>query len=248
MDKKIKHRILGILAIIGLIIIFLPLFQNQNIQPETKLVKAPPFPNPITHSPAENQSTLKQTETKSIENKEVVSQQSDDVINALPAEEKNVSSRGREAFGRDDAAGIKSELARPAKNAGLPMNASFDTKHTIITGSTLTLPLKSKMKTPSTSLVDTAINHDNLIGTKNIAWAIQIGSFKDKKNALRLVNQLRGHGYRAFMRQISTTFGENTRVYVGPELKRVLARELAVQIERDVHIKGMIVRYQPLSL
>ncbi len=46
MEKKTRHRILGSLVLIGLVVILLPFFQgNKEFATETTLVKAPPFPD-----------------------------------------------------------------------------------------------------------------------------------------------------------------------------------------------------------
>lgn len=93
-----------------------------------------------------------------------------------------------------------------------------------------------------------ATSNDGLAELKNAAWVIQIGSFKNKANALRLVNQLRANGYRAFIQQISTALGENTRVFIGPEMERTHARALANRLESEMHIRGIIISYKPLTL
>ncbi|MBV9576260.1 MAG: SPOR domain-containing protein [Gammaproteobacteria bacterium] len=80
---------------------------------------------------------------------------------------------------------------------------------------------------------------------KNAVWVVQIGSFKNKANALRLVNQLRENGYRAFIQAFS---GNHTRVFVGPENKRDAAYQLVDRLKSDLHIRGIVVSYQPFML
>lgn len=92
------------------------------------------------------------------------------------------------------------------------------------------------------------IENDGLFKLKSAVWVVQIGSFKNKTNALRLVNQLRTNGYRAFIQQISTNIGDNTRVFIGPETKQASARALATQLESDMHLHGIVISYKPLTL
>lgn len=112
MEKKTKHRILGVLVVIGIVIILLPLFQSEKEAPvETTLVKAPPFPgqapqvasNPSedTEAPlAANQEASSKVDAPKVEipsgstpdqqqnlavtqpDKTIVNQQPDDTINA----------------------------------------------------------------------------------------------------------------------------------------------------------------------
>lgn len=79
---------------------------------------------------------------------------------------------------------------------------------------------------------------------KSTAWVVQLGVFREKNNALRLVNQLRANGYRAF---IAST-GEITKVFVGPENKQNLAHSLASRLETEMHIRGIVVNYKPFTL
>lgn len=88
------------------------------------------------------------------------------------------------------------------------------------------------------------IEEEGLFKLKSAVWVIQLGSFKNKTNALRLVNQLRASGYRAFIQQADA----NTRVFVGPENKQNAARTLADQLENDLHLKGIVISYKPLTL
>jgi DedD protein len=104
----------------------------------------------------------------------------------------------------------------------------------------------AKIHTPTTTKV--AMNDNGLFDLSKAAWVIQIGSFKNKANALHLVNQLRANGYRAFIQKISTAFGDNTRVFVGPENKIMAANVLANRLENEMHVKGIVISYQPLTL
>src|SRR5262249_49589734 len=104
----------------------------------------------------------------------------------------------------------------------------------------------AKIQTPTK--INMATNDNGLVDLSKAAWVIQLGSFKNKANALRLVNQLRANGYHAFIQKISTTFGEHTRVFVGPENKRMTANALANRLESEMHVKGIVISYQPLTL
>lgn len=80
------------------------------------------------------------------------------------------------------------------------------------------------------------------------AWVIQIGSFKNRNNARHLVNELRAHGYHAFMQNTQTSLGNSTRVFVGPEGKHTSARKLAQELKQELKIEGIVLSFNPLSL
>lgn len=111
---------------------------------------------------------------------------------------------------------------------------------------TLTASAKQKMG-KRTSYVHLPIDNNGLANLNNSAWVIQVGSFKNKANALRVVNRLRANGYRAFIQQISTDAGKNTRVFVGPENKQKIASALADELKKEMHVEGIVISYQPLA-
>lgn len=81
------------------------------------------------------------------------------------------------------------------------------------------------------------------------AWAIQMGSFKVKQNAINFVNKLRAAGYKAFTRDIKTANGNKiTGVYIGPETKQASAIKLAFDVNHHFNSKGYVIAYQPFDI
>nr|VFJ47119.1 MAG: DedD protein [Candidatus Kentron sp. FM]VFJ48894.1 MAG: DedD protein [Candidatus Kentron sp. FM]VFK08221.1 MAG: DedD protein [Candidatus Kentron sp. FM] len=73
------------------------------------------------------------------------------------------------------------------------------------------------------------------------AWAVQVGSFSEQRNALGLRDRLRAKGYRAFVKSIEAD--GNTRVFVGPTLRRDDALRAHEKLYSDLNIKGLVIRY-----
>lgn len=94
----------------------------------------------------------------------------------------------------------------------------------------------------------TPIDNNGLLKLKKAAWVIQLGSFKNKAHALRLVNKLRAEGYRAFIQHVNVASGENTRVFVGPEHQEKAARQLAGEIQTSMKLRGIVISYKPFNL
>lgn len=101
----------------------------------------------------------------------------------------------------------------------------------------------SKMKQASRK-THLPLDDNGLFKLKNSAWVIQLGSYKNKTTALRLVNRLRANGYSAFIQQASA----GTSVYVGPEAKEVAARSIAARLEYEMKLQGFVISYKPLTL
>ncbi|CBL45215.1 Hypothetical protein HDN1F_16320 [gamma proteobacterium HdN1] len=74
------------------------------------------------------------------------------------------------------------------------------------------------------------------------AWTIQVGSFKDRGNATKNVDQLLARGFRAYL---GTQTPGIYRVLVGPEIRRERADQLRSRIATETGMKGIVVRYVP---
>ncbi len=92
------------------------------------------------------------------------------------------------------------------------------------------------------------IDNNGLVQLKQAAYVIQLGSFTEKTNALKLVNKLRAKGYRAFIQHTPGSVGENTRVFVGPEKQQASARLVATELEKEMQLHGIVISYKPFSL
>lgn len=265
MEKQTKHRILGVIVLIGIIIILLPLFQTRKeLQTDTSIVKAPPFPEQSVPSVTSDVPTTaiplpteQEPENPSAADK--VSQQPDDTIQSAPTntqqtmptipdtntaepeegvvEKKKVTQLDPNAVDTDDLAPAPAAPSLVAEKTEEPVVAKPVVK-----------PHPAPKATVAVEPVKAAPHVSSLAELKESAWVVQIGSFKNKDNALRLVNKLRASGYRAFHQDMATAAGTNTRVFVGPENKRNSARVMAIQLEKDLNLHGVVLNYKPLEL
>jgi DedD protein len=291
MEKKTKHRILGVLVIIGLIVILLPFFQSEHeLSSETTLVKAPPFPGQsvqlaandssqaASYDPEEQQTAPATTPnapaTKPVENN--VNQQPDDTIskqhnavvtapqitddsqtvNAAPAQkpqpiqETNAASQDAGTQLSDDVVQVEKPQNK-SKSVKKTTKQMSNTEHSSPVDQVQIISRNSAnaYKAGAASVeVTQSISDNGLFSLKNAVWVIQMGSFKNKVNALRVVNRLRASGYPAFIQKMSTTFGESTRVFVGPKANKDAANALAKKIDAELNLHGIVVSYKPLTL
>ena len=283
MEKKTKHRMLGMLVVIGLVLISLPLFQGgKEAGTSNALIKAPPFPDqtvqvssntaaeanmpPIQPSPIPLHDPSKPTDNGGF------NQQPDDTIKVSPetatskpnteapamtpplTTEANVDPKATKTLPLTQAVknGIESEMVDKTESTNDTSVSPEGTDYIFKNSTQTAVPpddaaviKKTKMlEKPHHNTVKMRQANNSLIKLKNAVWVIQVGSFKNKENALRLVNKLRMNGYRAFI-QHATSY---TQVFVGPESKQNSARVLKRQLEMDLHISGIVVSYKPLTL
>lgn len=307
MDSKMKHRILGVLVIVGLGVLIYPLLQsNKDMPNEQVLVKAPPFPDqasPLNAGPTPTvedetktpeAATPVPTETTTVAPDSTASsedvtpddtlrQQPDDTIapttpNVVNVKAPTISSEPETAAPAAQTPET-SETAAPQSEAEKPtvkplpadtsdnenitssrpemkiMKASLSSKshHRIAAKTAAKAITAAKPKTIASAAVKAfkmpkQDDSNGLLKLNQTAWVIQVGSFKQKTEAMRFVNQLRGNGYRAFIQQLPSENGNSTQVFVGPENRQHLARALAAQLQSDMQVKGVVVSYQPFAL
>lgn len=75
------------------------------------------------------------------------------------------------------------------------------------------------------------------------AWVVQVGSFSNSANALKLRDKLRAKGYTAFVEKLDGSEGASYRVRVGPELKREIADSLRDKLQQQMKLKGIVMGY-----
>jgi len=75
------------------------------------------------------------------------------------------------------------------------------------------------------------------------AWVVQLGSFSNEQNALKLRDRLRAKGYTAFVEPVQGSGGKSLRVRVGPELERAQAEAIRDKLQKELKIKGIVGRY-----
>jgi cell division septation protein DedD len=247
MERRTTNRILGALVVIGLVIILLPLFQNGNeLSTETTLITTPPFPD----QPAQVETTMteptpqasvivKPTTSdlqKPVVENEAITAANNDVQIELPHNEMLTSES------------TVNKAQFPETSAAIHLDPVKIINKTTETSSVVK---KTSSKSPSLTalkLTRSPIEDNAQMKLNSAVWVLQIGSFKNKSNALRIVNQLRANGYKAFIQKMSTALGEQTRVFVGPEYKRSNARALADRLRSEMHIQAIVVSYKPLTL
>ena len=88
-------------------------------------------------------------------------------------------------------------------------------------------------------------NTDKTAATPPKAWAVQVGSFTQRDNAMKLRDKLRGKGYKAFVEQISSAGKTFYRVRVGPEISRDKAEALQKELQTKMKLQGSTVVPHP---
>ncbi|WDE03572.1 SPOR domain-containing protein [Thalassomonas viridans] len=79
----------------------------------------------------------------------------------------------------------------------------------------------------------------------DVAWVIQLGSFRHKKNVDELLSKLKKNGYTAFTKPIKTQKGTLTKVFIGPELHKTSLEKKLPELKRLTKVQGKLARFYP---
>lgn len=75
-----------------------------------------------------------------------------------------------------------------------------------------------------------------------VRWIIQVGSFSERKNALKLQKKLRKQGFSTFLDALGTEKnGTLYRLRVGPELNKQRAETIKSKLEKQYQLQAILV-------
>jgi DedD protein len=90
-----------------------------------------------------------------------------------------------------------------------------------------------------------ATKSDKSTATPPKAWAVQVGSFTQRDNAMKLRDKLRSKGYQSFVEQITSAGKTFYRVRVGPEISRDKAEALQKDLQTKMKLQASTVVPHP---
>ena len=76
------------------------------------------------------------------------------------------------------------------------------------------------------------------------AWVLQLASFDEKERATALRDKLLADGYEAYVREVDTSKGLKTRVYVGPKLHKSALIEEKKLIDKKYKLSSIILIHE----
>ncbi len=77
-------------------------------------------------------------------------------------------------------------------------------------------------------------------GEEPKAWVVQVGSFGNRENALRMRDKLRDKHFAVFVERVTTKEGDVFRVRVGPEIRKTTAETMRDKLKRELKLDGVV--------
>ncbi len=271
MELRFKKRIVGFLLLIGLGLIFIPLFFGRSA-PTDELqlsgrIPTPPekpagiglaIPPASATVPAPARASLPATANDNTNASRVVFEQVQSVPSATVGNSQQAAIAGTTGVNHNNSAatqGVSSSQASAnnAPAAQLPPLVStakpITTANKSPTPSLSTTAIKPAMPAMVNSSKPSAVPAKNQHKAKSnktsaapTAWIVQMGSFSDKINAENLVKKLQAKGFAAYIQTNKTAQGSLIRVLVGPQLRRSDASKVQIKIQQELNLQGMVIK------
>ena len=229
---KMRHRIVGLLVLLGLVALFLPLLFSNNDPIENvaslakRIPEAPKMPQVKMelNTPKLDANSETLAATAGTEKVAEISDTTPTSVPVAPTPEASTSSAAD-----SHPANASGVAVTPLVNTAKPVAGTSDTAETT------PLPSTATVKNPVVAAILTDAPE---------AWTIQVGSFSNNATAQALVHKLREQGFEAYTREITTSQNKQvTRVFVGPEIDRAKLVLMQHQLVQEFKLSGVIAKY-----
>lgn len=217
-DNKLKQRLIGAAVLIILVVIFVPMLLDEPREANLKATNIPPQPETGFNSkvtPLDDPMPLN----------EVVS------VPRTPGEGSAVIV---------DAAPVDATAPAPTPSAS---GAASSTPAAPAASAELAVPDQPHEAEDAAAEVAKDMSNAAIDRLAVSAWVVQLASFSNEQNALKLRDQLRAKGYTTFVEAVDAKGTKVFRVRVGPELDRLRAEAIREKLEKELKIKGIVSRY-----
>ncbi len=227
MEHKLKQRLIGAATLITAGVIFIPMLLDDTDAPTVIIedLSLPPRPKDI-HASGVQPLDEKKLLIPPVVNPSPTAEAAD----SPGAETAAISRAGRREAG-----------AAPAVTADSPKSRPKDTPAVAKALDSAGRTRPSVRQPPGALAAAPPATDKQRVGVT--AWAIQLGSFSSEDNAKLLEKRLKNQGFRAFVEKLYMHPGTVFRVRVGPELNEANAKQLQARLEKEISLKGILVRY-----
>lgn len=217
MDRALKERIIGAIALVVIAVLVVPVFLDGP-STEAEIVS-----ESVTLPGQNEQSRKRQTIVLERDRDQPVPVSGSRNPKATTAAEKlaaDEAARKAAVLLAEPEPATEAKASAPDGNAPKPEQAPVETSQATTVAKADVVPATPESATGM--------------------WAVQLGSFSKQANAERLAADLRKSGYAAFLSQLNTSSGSLHRVRVGPQKDRESAETVAGKLSGAGH-KGQVV-------
>lgn len=229
---RIKQRVIGAIVLVSLGVIFIPMLLNSERSLDDGM---PVFGSNIPNKPAYISKKADKSTTPSSAAIIIKSQADFDSRVMVDEHTPKLKDESVASFAKEESP----TKIIPAKDSSQKSSKAAQTQEA------------KKKSTPNQTTAKKLTTSSEIITAKTAptakqpakAWAIQVGSFSERKNAFSLRNKLRSKRFTAFVDAIKTPKGNIYRVRVGPEVQRVQAEKTQQRLFKELKISGLVIAH-----
>lgn len=228
MSTPFQNRLVGTIIVAAAAIIFLPdIFDGEKKAYQAQFEAIPDSPKAIQQEP------IKAFEQRKFDQ---LNQQKSIVSDDKAQDEQLLGNEANEAniLEKSGKQVASHTISSTPKNKPLTKNIKEPTK-------------EMSQKVAVTKSTKTVIKPVPKSVDKSIAYVIQLGSFRHKKNVEQLVNKLKKNGYTVFTKPIKTSAGNLTKVFIGPQLSESELQKMLPKLKSLTGVQGRVSTYQPID-
>ena len=165
-------------------------------------------------------------------------------IPAKPAELKNIRKLEFDTEARSAESGSSPDIRIPVDEHSAPLTLTPEKPRQKEPSPAARTDTEKPAPTKKTPPVSVAPKQTKAVAVPVArAWAVQVGSFKQKNNALKLRDTLRAQKYTAFVEAIRSNGTLVYRVRSGPYVSREKAEQVREKLLAQQKMKGLVVKH-----
>jgi len=235
MENSLKQRIIGAVVLAALAIIFLPAILKEKTSNGTFESQIPDKPEALKTYRVDTQKVDSLIKESDLKRREIEKQKPELSISEINNPELNSSdlelSKQINSDITVDSSVNKDEQPKAVTQAGKSEVASQEEE----LANTETKPTSDDKKTT--------------IGEKftDAAWVVQVASFSNESNAIKMVDKLKKGSYKAYRRKITTNKRVVFRVFVGPYIEKHKAKASLTEISKLSQSDAVIRPFDPIK-
>lgn len=138
----------------------------------------------------------------------------------------------------------KYSTPQPTRPTNIEPVVDYSTKTANIESSS-----ESRKEAPQEEVVSEPVNNTEkpILDERGIpvSWVLQVASFTKKNNADEVKLSLQEQGFKAYAREVTTSEGLSTRVFVGPKLTKKALENDRKKIDEMFSLESIIVPFVP---
>lgn len=227
MEQPLKQRLVGAVVLVALAVIFVPMLLNGPVQrgQVSVPVEIPPKPEvkPSSQLPQPDSETARQPPPERVT-------QSPEPVDSETAEPP--APDASQAAAQDESSG-----AQPSQSAASDESAPVEESG----GTEAEADNKAAGKAEEEPQDQSAGAENPPEAAKQGNWAVQVGGFRNRDNALSLRDKLRGKGYDVYVDDTDWKGKPLYRVRLGPVMSEDDAKTLLGRVQKQEDIKGIVV-------